>query len=344
MDENDPDVMEVLPELPGQRRDRSPSPDSENHESDPEDQPAHIRRPIPDPPVGGEPRETVKEVMDELNEFAKANGFGVSLARASNYKDGQPTRWEVHCDRGVRVKSQGTGKRDKKYRRINCPWKGVLNAYQANDGMWTFRLHDKPEYQTHSHGQSLDPSAHSIHRQFSEEQKHLIEDTSRIPGLRAQQVQGLILDKDPSAVFNKKDINNYRRTIRLRDLDGYTPVQALVKILVDEGIQHAVRYDPEDPDRLTGIIWTFDCCVEMWKRYSEVLSFDNTYSTNCLGLPLFVITGVSNINSVFNVAFGLVNSEQREEFTWCHSASLWMTSILMLLAKERSYLESTRRE
>jgi hypothetical protein len=54
----------------------------------------------------------------------------------------------------------------------------------------------------------------------------------------------------------------------------------------------------------------------MWSRFSEVLSFDNTYKTNRFKMPLFNITGLTNINSIFNAGFGLIYTERREGFTW----------------------------
>jgi hypothetical protein len=52
----------------------------------------------------------------------------------------------------------------------------------------------------------------------------------------------------------------------------------------------------------------------MWKRFPEVISFDNTYNTNRFKLPLFQATGQTCLGSVFNAAFGLINNERREGF------------------------------
>ena len=51
----------------------------------------------------------------------------------------------------------------------------------------------------------------------------------------------------------------------------------------------------------------------MWSRFSEVLSFDNTYKTNRFKMPLFNITGLTNINSIFNAGFGLIYTERQVE-------------------------------
>jgi hypothetical protein len=52
----------------------------------------------------------------------------------------------------------------------------------------------------------------------------------------------------------------------------------------------------------------------MWKRFPEVLSLDNTYSTNRCKLPLFQVTGQTCLGSVYNAAFGVIDNERVEEF------------------------------
>jgi hypothetical protein len=52
----------------------------------------------------------------------------------------------------------------------------------------------------------------------------------------------------------------------------------------------------------------------MWKRFPEIMSFDNTYNTNRFKLPLFQVTGQTCLKSVYNAAFGLIDNERREGF------------------------------
>lgn len=52
----------------------------------------------------------------------------------------------------------------------------------------------------------------------------------------------------------------------------------------------------------------------MWRRFPEVLSFDNTYNTNRFKLPLFQVTGQTCLGTVFNAAFGLIDNERLEGF------------------------------
>jgi len=85
--------------------------------------------------------------------------------------------------------------------------------------------------------------------------------------------------------------------------------------LFDErGIPYIAEWASDEPSRLVGLVWTFPYCLRMWKRFSEVISFDNTYNTNRFKLPLFQVTGQTCLGTVFNAAFGLIDNERLEGF------------------------------
>lgn len=75
-----------------------------------------------------------------------------------------------------------------------------------------------------------------------------------------------------------------------------------------------MKWDADQPNRLLGLVWTFPYCLQTWKRFPEVISFDNTYNTNRFKLPLFQATGQTCLGTVFNAAFGFIDNERREGF------------------------------
>lgn len=79
-------------------------------------------------------------------------------------------------------------------------------------------------------------------------------------------------------------------------------------------IPYLVRRADSNPNRLVGFVWTFPYCIGMWKRFPEVISFDNTYNTNRFKLPLFQVTGQTCLGSIYNAAFGIIDNERREGF------------------------------
>ena len=121
-------------------------------------------------------------------------------------------------------------------------------------------------------------------------------------------------EKHAGTVYTRKDIYNARALLRREKLGGLSPTAALVKLFDERSIPYFVKWSDTEPNRLIGLIWTFPYCIRMWKRYPEIMSFDNTYNTNRFKLPLFQVTGQTCLKSVYNAAFGLIDNERREGF------------------------------
>ncbi len=43
---------------------------------------------------------------------------------------------------------------------------------------------------------------------------------------------------------------------------------------------------------------------------------DNTYGTNLYKMPLFQVTVITNVSSIANIGFGIVDNEREEAFYW----------------------------
>ncbi|KAF5499770.1 PKS-NRPS hybrid synthetase [Colletotrichum fructicola] len=95
---------------------------------------------------------------------------------------------------------------------------------------------------------------------------------------------------------------------------GYSSTAALIKLFDEREVPYVVKWADYEPSRLVGLVWTFPFCLQMWKRFPEVISFDNTYNTNRFKLPLFQVTGQTCLGSVYNAAFGLIDNERIEGF------------------------------
>jgi hypothetical protein len=94
----------------------------------------------------------------------------------------------------------------------------------------------------------------------------------------------------------------------------------LIKLFDEQEITYVVKWSDDEPNRLVGLVWTFPYCVKTWKRFPEVISFDNTYNTNRFKLPLFQVTGQTCLGTVFNAAFGLIDNERLEGFQFLADA------------------------
>jgi hypothetical protein len=267
---------------------------------------------IPNPPIPGNPFPTVETLLDSVNAFAKANGFGFAKHNGRSYK-GRKVRYSLRCDRyGDPRPSRGAGLRQRKSRKCGCKWMVIAEALE--EGKWVLRRHSNPEHNQHNHDRSIRPSAHPSHRRLTTPVRATIESMSRRVGIRARDVRAVVQKQHPESIFTQRDIYNARALINRDKLSGYTPTAALIKLFDELHIPYLAKWVDNEPSRLVGLVWTFPYCLQMWKRFPEVISFDNTYNTNRFKLPLFQATGQTCLGSVFNAAFGLIDNERREGF------------------------------
>ncbi|KAH7471692.1 hypothetical protein FOMA001_g13476 [Fusarium oxysporum f. sp. matthiolae] len=268
--------------------------------------------PIPNPPIPGDPAPSAEALFDSVNLFAKENGFGIVRRNAYSYK-GRRIRYSLQCDRfGQPGASKGAGLRQRKSRKCGCKWMVIAEALE--EGKWLLRQHPNLEHSQHNHGPSITSSAHPSHRRLTTPVRATIESTSRRVGIRARDVRAVVEEQHPESLFTQRDIYNARALINREKLNGYTPTAALIKLFDEMEIPYLVKWADDQPNRLLGLVWTFPYCIQMWKRFPEVISFDNTYNTNRFKLPLFQATGQTCLGTVFNAAFGLIDNERREGF------------------------------
>jgi hypothetical protein len=267
---------------------------------------------IPNPPIPGDPVTSAEALFDRVNLFAKEHGFGIVRRNKYAYK-GRVIRYSFQCDLfGDPRPSESSGLRQKKSRKCGCKWQVIAEARE--EGKWLLRQHPKPEHHIHNHPPSETPSVHPSHRRLTAPVKATIESTSRRVGIRARDVRAIIEEQHPESIFTRRDIYNARALVNREKLAGYSPTAALIKLFDERGIPYIIKWAPDEPDRLLGLVWTFPYCIQMWKRFPEVISFDNTYNTNRFKLPLFQATGQTCLGTVFNAAFGLIDNERREGF------------------------------
>jgi hypothetical protein len=278
---------------------------SQQSESPPPDE-------IPNPPIPGNPAPTENALYKNIQLFAKEHGFGIAKYNKYSYK-GRLIRYSIRCDRyGDPQPSRGSGLRQRKSRKCGCKWLVIAEALE--EGKWFLRQHQDTEHHTHNHPPSEISSAHPSHRRLTSPVKATIESTSRRVGIRARDIRAIVEEQHPESIFTQRDIYNARALVSREKLAGYSPTAALLKLFDEQRVPYVVKWAPDEPGRLLGLVWTFPYCIRMWKRFPEVISLDNTYNTNRFKLPLFQVTGQTCLGTVFNAAFGLIDNERREGF------------------------------
>ncbi|KEY71447.1 hypothetical protein S7711_10113 [Stachybotrys chartarum IBT 7711] len=270
---------------------------------------------MPNPPVPGPLEATAEALYTRVNTFAKENGFAI-VKRNGLSRKGRLIRYTFECDRygEPRVNKNNAGLREKRSRKCGCRWKMVAESLEQNNYLWHLRLLKDPAHSRHNHLPSINPSAHPAHRKLNSAVRETIQSSSRRVGIRARDVHSIVKEKHTDTVLTRKDIYNARAAIGREKLGGLPTSAALLKQFDDRGIPYIAKWVKDEPDRLVGLVWTLPYCIRMWRRFPEVLSLDNTYSTNRFKLPLFQVTGQTCLGTVYNAVFGVIDNERVEGF------------------------------
>ncbi|KAI1503367.1 hypothetical protein F5X99DRAFT_417327 [Biscogniauxia marginata] len=107
------------------------------------------------------------DLLTAVQRVAKDQGYGVVKLRASNYRDGKPTRYDLVCDRGGVKYNSTAKKRNPSTRKVDCPWRAKAVCEVQLGNQWRFAVQDA----RHNHearvpaappGQENTPIAQSI--------------------------------------------------------------------------------------------------------------------------------------------------------------------------------------
>jgi hypothetical protein len=263
----------------------------------------------------------IQTLKDALNAWGKLNSIGFATSSGSNKHPKDPSvylYYKVYCNRGGAARGpQGKGVRTTSTTKTNCPWKAVASAHKA-DG---YRFKIRVACNDHNHDPTESGLTHRQHQGLDDEMKAAI--TSMSAGSTSvppREILTTLQRQFPTKKFDftTKDIKNYRHLLQREKLDGYSPTQALIKELEGGQIFHRTLYDavPGKEKRLRAIFWSFPSSQQQLRRSPLVLQMDNTYRTNRFKMPFFHITAMTNVGSVASIAFGLVDNEREEGYTW----------------------------
>lgn len=83
-----------------------------------------------------------EDLMASVQRVAKDQGYGIVKLRASNYRDGKPTRYDLVCDRGGVKYNSTAKKRNPSTRKIDCPFRAKAVCEVQLGNQWRFAIQD----------------------------------------------------------------------------------------------------------------------------------------------------------------------------------------------------------
>lgn len=107
------------------------------------------------------------ELLASVQRHAKEQGYNIVKLRASNYRDGKPTRYDLVCDRGGVKYNSTAKKRNPSTRKVDCPWRAKAVCEVNLGNRWRFAVQEhrhnhEARVPTAPPGQENAPVAQSI--------------------------------------------------------------------------------------------------------------------------------------------------------------------------------------
>ncbi|KAK1631537.1 hypothetical protein QYE76_005852 [Lolium multiflorum] len=122
--------------------------------------------------------------------------------------------------------------------------------------------------------------------------------------------------------YGRKDVSNYMATI-----DTAAQTNKDMSLLLAE-FEKVKKDDPEffhkldldHDDRVRRIFWVDGPARAAYKKYSDCLSFDATYMTNCYSMPCTPFIGINRYGQSIQLGCGFLRNEQEADYVWLFEA------------------------
>ena len=169
----------------------------------------------------------IKELISHCQSHARAHGYAISTKRSTPGRQIY-LKWDLggrYRDRkGLTAPEK---QRITASRLIDCPFLlyGQKESSGINSGKWKLKVNNP----LHNHGPT-DIISHPAHRRLTAEQEASVLRLSNA-GARPRTILSDILIGDPNAMVTTKTISNTKAKMRLQNLNGRTPIQALFEEL-----------------------------------------------------------------------------------------------------------------
>ncbi|CAL5427921.1 unnamed protein product [Camellia sinensis] len=264
---------------------------------------SNVKEKVEDPKVG-----MLFDSIDELVEFyklyGKAKGFGVSIRTSKKGTDGKVRYVTVACchTRKQRIRSSNPLKL-KKQSKIDC--KAKLSVVLCPDEKWMLNSMILDHNHELSPGKSRFYRCHKVPQSSRKMRLELSDKISILNnsfnsfGVDAGEHQNLpFLENDCIHLVNRV------KCLQLREGDATTMNNYFLKMQVDN----------------SNFFYMMDLDEE---EFSDVVTFDTTYSVNKYDMPLALFVGMNHHGQLTLLGCALISSEDTETFTWLFQS--WLT-------------------
>ena len=252
----------------------------------------------------------VSFALDDINEFAKGQGYAVSKFRSKTDKQTPPTvrKMWLRCVKGDSYKRTAR-KRLTGSRMTDCPFELTLTRIAIG---WQVEVQEP----THNHEAFAHAAALPHYRQRTEETNKTIADMSA-SSIAPSKILTNLLKKD--IAISLQDIYNERQINKRKLLSGLSPIQALLKALGEHGgddleSKYYFAHEVDDRGHLKYLFFAHPESLKYFQKNPDVLLLDCTYKTNKFKMPFLHAVGVDNTGQNFELAYCFLPGETEGDY------------------------------
>lgn len=269
--------------------------------------------------------DTLDDAEKFYRDYGRSVGFQIIIRGTNKHqRSGEPSSRTYICIKGGRItpsksEDRGKGKRIREsIPRTNCHARMCL-AHNVKTNKWKVTLvdlehnHDMvaPEkVQFFQRSRNIDPLTRSLIELFN---KSGIE-TNKVMKYLSETCGGV-----ENLGFSHQDVRNVIRDIRRRVFDSGDAECGLVLLreLQENNFGNFFyRVDLDEENRVRGLVWVDPRCLNAYKNFGDVVTFDSTYRTNKYCMPFIPITGVNHHYQNILFGFALMRDEKETSYKW----------------------------
>ena len=254
----------------------------------------------------------VNFALDDINKFAKGQGYTVSRFRLKTDKQTPPTVRKIwlQCTKGRSYKRTARERLTSSHI-TNCPFALTITCTAIG---WQVEVQDP----TYNYRAFAHPIALPHYRQCTEETKKTITNILA-SSIAPSKIFISLLKKD--IVISLKDIYNERQLNKKQLLGSLTPVQALLEALNEyRGNDFKLRYyfahKEDDSNYLKYLFFAHLESLKYLQKNPNILLLNCTYKTNKFKMPFLHIVGVNNSRQNFKLTYYFLLGEIKNDYNF----------------------------
>ena len=237
-----------------------------------------------------------------IHSQARSGGFALTKLRTHLDKQRTVRREDYRCEKGGKKRGEGITRKTST-RMTECPFRVRLPRESKESGRWQLQAQDL----THNHRLSDTPAQHTTYRKPTETEKQHIQDLTRA-GVAPKLIANYLHQQNLETHVACREVYNARAAIRKAQLQGLTPIEALIQDFQAKSQEWSVSYTT-DPDGYVNFFFARTRSIQLAQAYPEVILIDATYHTNRYNMPLLHFVEITAISSTFSIAFAFLQSE-----------------------------------